>query len=413
QAVALVNVCDEGIRPVVDADRCRKCGACVEVCPGIEISHKTFDDRGRIVGELNQAWGPVLEVWEGYASDSEIRFRGSSGGAATALALYCLEKRNVSGVLHVAAGAAAPLENVPVLSRTRTDLMARTGSRYSPAAPCEKLPSVRDASRPAVFIGKPCDVVALRKSQANDARLRENVVAAISIFCAGTPVTRGTYRILEALSVTPEEVSEFRYRGCGWPGMTTVSTKDPERTRQMTYEQSWGKILCNHIQFRCRLCPDSTGEFADISCGDPWYRPVEAGEPGRSLVLVRTETGRQIVQDALKAGYVELNRVDSRTLPDSQKALLNRRRHLWGRLLTMKMMRVPVPRYAGFDLFGNWRQLSAKEKLKSIAGTMKRILSRGWAKPQRTSATRAFPLLTENREEALVDSSETESRCKA
>jgi coenzyme F420 hydrogenase subunit beta len=412
RAITLVNVCDEGIRPMVDVSQCRACGRCVEVCPGIEISREPSSDRDRVIPELSQAWGPVLEVWEGYASDPEIRFRGSSGGAATALALYCLEKQKASGVLHVTAGAADPLENVAVFSRTRMELMARTGSRYSPAAPCEKLPWIQDASRPSVFIGKPCDVVALRKSQAVNAALRKNVVAAISIFCAGTPATAGTYRVLDELNVDVRDVEDFRYRGYGWPGMTTVRTKDPTQTRQMTYEQSWGKILCNYIQFRCRLCPDSTGEFADISCGDPWYRPVEDREPGRSLVLARTEKGRRIIQEAIEAGYLQLSRVGANTVPDSQKALLNRRRHLWGRLFVMRLLLVPIPRYDGFDLFGNWLKLPIVEKLRSFAGTIKRIVSRGWTKPRKLFVGAGNVQPDEAAKQTSTNIGEVNSRCK-
>jgi hypothetical protein len=62
------------------------------------------------------------------------------------------------------------------------------------------------------------------------------------------------------------------------------------------------------------LCPDSTGEFADISCGDPWYKKPESDEPGMSLVLVRTERkgrsaimartgrGREVVVSAIGSG---------------------------------------------------------------------------------------------------------------
>jgi hypothetical protein len=58
-----------------------------------------------------------------------------------------LQEQDASGVLHVGAGEETPLENVAVFSKSEAELLARTGSRYSPAA--------------GVFIGKPCDVVRL------------------------------------------------------------------------------------------------------------------------------------------------------------------------------------------------------------------------------------------------------------
>lgn len=379
-AITLVNIHEQGLRPVVDPSDCQKCGGCVEVCPGIEISHKAFDERA--IPELSQEWGPVLEVWEGYATGSEIRYNGSSGGAATALALFCLERQGAGGVLHTGARQGAPLENTAVFSKCRADLLACTGSRYSPAAPCEKLELIRQADSPSVFVGKPCDVVALRKSQAVNPELDEKVRLAISIFCAGTPASVGTYSILSELDIKPEEAEQIRYRGCGWPGATTVKVKgDPGRIRRMSYEESWGNILSHWSQFRCRLCPDSTGEFADISCGDPWYRELKENEQGWSLVLVRTEKGREIVQEAVKAGYVKLERVGPDTVPRSQRALLTRRRHLWGRLTMMRMMGVPAPRYSGFSLYKSWLKLSMPEKVRSFAGTLKRILLRGWRRP--------------------------------
>ena len=87
------------------------------------------------------------------------------------------------------------------------------------------------------------------------------------------------------------------------------------------------------------------------------------------------------MHEAMKAGYVNLERVEPNTIPRSQKALLVRRRHLWGRLFMMRMMCVPVPRYIGFFLLRSWLRLSSVEKLRSLAGTLKRIVMRGWTRP--------------------------------
>jgi coenzyme F420 hydrogenase subunit beta len=411
EAIQLVDILDQGIRPVVDKEKCKECGECVQVCPGVRISHQPFN--GQTVPELCESWGPVLEVWEGYAADPEIRFKGSSGGVATALALFCLEKERVSGVLHIGANSEVPLQNVPVFSKSREELLAHVGSRYSPAAPCEKLNWIRESRYPSVFVGKPCDVVALRKSQAVNSELDEKIRLAISIFCAGTPATEGTYNLISELGVKSEQVDEIRYRGCGWPGATTVKIKgSKDQMRQMAYDESWGRILSNYSQFRCRLCPDATGEFADISCGDPWYREVQPGEEGWSLVVVRTERGRRILQEARNAGYLRLQNADPSILPRSQEALLLRRRHLWGRLLTMRMMRVPVPYYTGFSLLRNWFRLSAIEKVRSLAGTMKRIISRGWMKPLKPNVNPERPGHTNSANSPMMNSDEFESQCK-
>ena len=381
------------------------------MCPGIEIAHQP--SHNKIIAELNQSWGPVLEVWEGYATDPEIRYKGSSGGAATALALYCLEKKEASSILHIGTHPESPLQNIAAFSKSREELVARTGSRYSPAAPCERIDWIRETDDSCVFIGKPCDVVALRKLQAQNEQLNNKIHLAISIFCAGTPATEGTYKILSKLNIKADTVDGLRYRGCGWPGMTSVTIKSTNnQTKQLSYEESWNDILSKYTQFRCRLCPDSTGEFADISCGDPWYREVKPDDKGWSLVLVRTERGREILQKAIKEGYLKLERVDPVTVPQSQQALLVRRRHLWGRLLALRMMCVPIPKYTGFSLFKNWLKLSTIEKLLSYGGTIRRIIMRGWMRPLYPTCSN-IQQQTNINDNNLLNSKGSEFECKA
>jgi coenzyme F420 hydrogenase subunit beta len=143
---------------------------------------------------------------------------------------------------------------------------------------------------------------------------------------------------------------------------------------------AWGFVQ-KYRPYRCYLCPDGTSEFADISCGDPWYREIREGEHGYSLVLVRTERGRRILQCAMKDGYVTLERADPRILEVSQKNLLTKRGAIWGRLVAMKAFGIPTPRLHGFYLFDNWLKVSLQEKIRSIAGTVRRIITRKYYKP--------------------------------
>ena len=378
--LVLRDVSVRGLRPVLKSDDCQHCGRCVQVCPGIEMKHP-FSEKSVL-----EEWGPIQELWEGYATDPQLRFRSSSGGAATAIASYCLKEASAGGVLHTGVHLSEPLRNIPVFSRTYEALLACAGSRYSPAGPCEKLEWIHNAAGSCVFIGKPCDVAALRKYQAVFPEIKEKVMAAISIFCAGTPSTEGTLRVLAKMGVSVGDVDAFRYRGYGWPGDATAVTKTGVQTHKLTYQECWGDILSRYVPFRCRLCPDSTGEFADISCGDPWYRKDESNEPGRSLVIIRTDRGRDIVRRAVESGYLVLEPVSSEVIALSQRSLLYKRRQMWARLKTLNLVGVPVPNYAGFDLYGSWKRLSVVEQFKSFAGTLRRAIRRKWYRPDSQEA---------------------------
>lgn len=376
QNITLINIVNSGIRPVHDPAKCRGCGDCIKVCPGYETIKEFQEDQSGIIKELNQSWGAVLEVWEGYAADPDIRFHGSSGGLASALALYCVEKERMSGVLHTAADDVNPLLNKTVFSRTRADILSRMGSRYSPSSPCSALKLIESAPESCAFIGKPCDVTAIRKAMSLRHSLDKKVGMIIGIFCAGTPSTQGTIDLLNKLHINADDVSALRYRGKGWPGLFSVQHKeDNNRTETLTYKEAWGFIQA-YRPYRCYLCPDATSELADISCGDPWYREVKADESGYSLVLVRTERGRQILHGAIETGYITLQRAAPKVLRLSQKDMPIKRGAVWGRLLTMRAFGIPVPKFVGFSLFRNWLAIPAMEKARSVAGTIKRIIKR-------------------------------------
>jgi coenzyme F420 hydrogenase subunit beta len=378
QKIQLIDVENRGIRPVRAVGNCGSCSVCVSVCPGVDVPRQEQTHGQGELDELAASWGPLLEIWEGFAADAAVRRDGSSGGLSTALAMFCVERLGMAGVLHIGNDDQVGYRSKSQFSKSRVELLAATGSRYAPASPCERLDLIENATAPCVFLGKPCDVEALRKAADLREHLREKIGVAIGIFCAGTPSTAGTLDLMRSHGIAPEDVEEVRYRGRGWPGTFAVRLRSESNWRDLaTYAEAWG-FLQRYRPFRCHLCPDGTSEFADISCGDPWYRDIDPGEPGMSLVLVRTERGRRIVQGAIEAGYITLRRVPAEVLALSQAELQKKRGAIWGRVLTMRAMGVPTPRLRGFHLFRNWRALSLSGKVRSFSGTIKRILARSY-----------------------------------
>jgi coenzyme F420 hydrogenase subunit beta len=393
--ICLTDIIDDGIRPIMlgsqEAGRpggqkagkiegCDGCDLCVKVCPGVKTALPAANSNGAIE-PLEKRWGRIIELWEGYAADPEIRFKGSSGGLCSALSLFCIEKGKAGGVLHIGSDPEKPWQNRTFRSTSREELVGRTGSRYSPASPCDSMKRIGEAQDPSVFVGKPCDVAGLRMAQAIHPELDDKTSLAIGFFCAGTPSTRGTLDLLQEQHVELADVSELRYRGMGWPGKAAVWRRnDDDPFVQVSYKDSWGFVQ-KYRPFRCYLCPDLTAEFADISVGDPWYREVGEQEPGQSLILIRTERGRRIFQEAIESGYVEAVEAEPDILYRSQKNLLGKRQAIWGRLLAMKLLGIPYPRLEGFHLFENWLDLPMKEKVKSVLGTARRIIQRNYFKP--------------------------------
>lgn len=374
-AVTLVNVLDVGIRPRFQED-CASCNRCLSICPGYTMDSDLATGQVPKANEADHELGPVLEMWEGYATDPEIRYMGSSGGLLSALATFCLEKENMAFVVHTAMDEKEPWTNRTVQSRTRGEILARTASRYAPASPCEGLRAIEESDRPCVFIGKPCDVGAVNMARKQEPKLDRNLGLVLTFFCAGTPSTQGTLDLIKMIDVPLDQIRQVRYRGEGWPGSFKVVSANGGGVKHLSYEESWGR-LAHYRPLRCQLCPDGLGRVADISCGDAWEKFSGNGNPGQSIVLVRTQRGREILHKALNANYVHLTPIGVDAVLTAQPNLLQRRRELFGRFLAMKLFFIPTPKFKGFSLLHSWMRIPFIRKVQTILGTVRRVVRRG------------------------------------
>lgn len=394
------------LQDIVSNRLCSGCGTCALLAPAHVTMAETQDENRRpkvgddlppeldqflagacpsvterntdISSAVSQAWGPVLEVWEGYATDEEIRFTGSSGGAVTAISLAAMQSAGFAGTLHVKASLANPKLNEARLSKQRSDLMEGAGSRYAPASVADRLNLVAEAEGECVVVGKPCDIAAVNAIGALMPDVARNTGLTISIFCAGTPSHEGTDALLRHLG-KPEsaELDYIRYRGHGWPGDMTAAWVGPanSETGSTSYSDGWGNVLQKYRQWRCMTCADHTGEVADLSVGDPWQTPSEEGGHGKSLIIVRTERGRTMLRRAVAAGYLKLAPRSPGVLFDAQPNLVATKGAVWGRRMMQQLTgrkALPVRQ----DSFRAWMNLPLRAKAQSTLGTLKRIIKR-------------------------------------
>jgi coenzyme F420 hydrogenase subunit beta len=340
-------------------------------CPGLGVAQTPA------AGARDDAlWGPYLNVRTGFARDPDLRHRASSGGALSALLVHLLKAGEVERIVQVAADPARPEANRTVTSSRLPEVFAAAGSRYAPSAPLSDIDRELDRPGRFAFVGKPCDVAALRALAQSDPRVDRKVAYMISFFCAGVPSLRGVGEVLEGLGVQPGALAAFRYRGHGWPGSATAVLRDG-RTARMSYAQSWGGILSRHVQFRCKICADGVGGAADVVCADAWHcdargYPLFEEADGHSLVLTRTARGEALVQRAAAAGTITLRAQSADAIAPMQPGQANRKALVLSRLLAVRLLAAPVPRYLGLRLAraawarGPWAQA------RSFVGTLRR-----------------------------------------
>lgn len=344
------------------------------VCPGIGLAHPASFENG--VG-YHPVWGPMAGLMTGHATDAEVRHKGSSGGVLSALLIHLLETEKVDFVVHTRASESDPLQNQTVFSTTREEILSGAGSRYAPAAPVAALHDALARPGKFAFVGKPCDVAAVRKIIASRPDLTHRIPYLLSFMCAGTPSMLGTHEIIQRLDMKAKEVVAFRYRGDGWPGLARAESIDG-RSATMDYNTAWGTILNKHLQPRCKMCADGTGEFADVVCADAWYGkdgyPDFAEAAGRSLLIARTQTGVELASTASSTGSIAADAFEIAALASIQPYQKRRKQEMAARRLAAVLLNRPWPRYTSLHLYACFRQLPLRRSVKAFFGTAVRII---------------------------------------
>lgn len=344
----------------------------VRVCPS--MGHQTKDMSEEI-------WGHEKAVFWGYSRNPRIRLLASSGGMLTEIAIYLLKKKRVDGILHIGCDPETPYKTRLCCSTNSEEICRNMGSRYTVSAPLRDLKdSIRD-DKTYAFIGKPCDVAALKNLMEIKTELKERIPITLSFFCAGMPGYTANKKLINQLIGNKNCVS-LQYRGNGWPGKATAIADDGS-VGEMEYEKSWGSILGRGTRPVCRFCIDGIGDLADISCADAWYltaekKPDFSEHPGRNLLYARSNVGREILESMQMDRTVFLGfcREHETLMRYMQPFQFRRRTTLRAMSLSMKLFGKQVPFYAP-SLFKVWsRQGNGSAKRKIFLGTAKRILQK-------------------------------------
>lgn len=311
------------------------------VCPGMR------QQRGEDDVAADPVWGVRRGTYVGEVSDQRIGFEGASGGAITSIATHLIETGEVKSVLHVMADPDRPMQSVACVSRSREDVRRAAGSRYGPVAPLTRLHEMLDRGEPFAFVGKPCDIAGVRNLAKRDSRIDALMRAAISFPCGGLPSHAAAVRMAARYGFAEDDVSLMRHRGHGCPGPTRIEAFDG-RSHEQQFDDTWFKEFGPDVQFRCKICPDSMGEQADIVCGDAW--DVDGKRDNINLVIVRTSVGADLAERVADAGVLKLKPLDDGALERMQPHHRARKIAVAARLLGLLLARQLIPSFRNMGL---------------------------------------------------------------
>ncbi|MCL4448076.1 MAG: Coenzyme F420 hydrogenase/dehydrogenase, beta subunit C-terminal domain [Actinobacteria bacterium] len=303
------------------------CTMCTRACPRFRTWEEECDNylfgRQRTIEEVA---GVSSEIILARASDPEINKMGQDGGLVSALLIWALENDIVDAALlsYTPNSAATPhadnipppdirthyLPNtdsagsfagrsqkaIPLVAHNRRDVLKAIGSRYTYSTnPLGYFEAVQDGAERLALVGMGCQSSAPAIMSARKAgKVARRFVLNIGLLCSKTfDETVFPQFFEQRYKVKEEQISKINIKG-----VFQVWTTDG------SYQEIPLKEAYAWTRDGCKACPDFAAQHADISAGgigtfENW-----------TLLIIRTQTGRQTIDGAVTAGMIETRPVD-------------------------------------------------------------------------------------------------------
>ncbi len=347
------------------------------VCPGLNVEgyvHEDWLEAAEEPPEIHPIWGPTRLMFTGHATDPWVRFHASSSGALSAMGIYMLETGAVDFILHVAASKTQPVRTLDHLSFDNAQVMEASGSRYGPAAPLVDFKAVLDRGRPFAFIGKACDISAIRNYARFDPRVDELLKYTLNFYCGGVSEFGKTMDYVRKVGLTEQDIAHLRYRGDGCPGPMVMKSHAGQEF-SFSYNEMWEDEARWQLMFRCKICPDSIGDLADITVADVWPggRPDAEGI-GFNGFIARTAQGKALLEGAVRDSAVTISHdLGYDGLEQAQGSHMYKKQSITSRLAAMGDQGFIAPRFDHLRLDQAAAMLTAAEREANYVGMTDRL----------------------------------------
>ncbi|MFA5066201.1 MAG: Coenzyme F420 hydrogenase/dehydrogenase, beta subunit C-terminal domain [Dehalococcoidia bacterium] len=323
-------------KEIIDKGLCTVCGACVGDCPYVvfyrgkirmldfcnrteghcyEYCPRTFTDLDAISNKIHgtsytgDEIGTVKEVLMARAGDSKTRAKAQYGGTVSALLSLALD----NGVIDAAILSKNTDDKLPsgFVARSSAQVLEGAGSNYMAYPALEALNGMpRDSKDRLGIVVTPCQAIALAKMKVSPPSQRvsmENVRLSIGLFCTWALAYDRFFEFIKN-NVSPAKIKKFDIPP---PPANRFDFYIGKEVESFPLDE-----IRNYRMSTCAYCLDMTAEFTDISVGS-----VE-GIEGWNTVIVRTQQGMDIVEEAKKKGVLEIKELPAQNLVHLKDAAL-------------------------------------------------------------------------------------------
>jgi coenzyme F420 hydrogenase subunit beta len=269
------------------------CTMCTRACPRFRSWETEIDTfmfgRERNEDEVAGIVGDILLV---RAADEAVRDNGQDGGLVSAILIWALEHDVIDAALVSALeGDGTSWKAVPAVARTRDEVLATAGSRYTYSAnTLAYAEAVEGGAEKIALVGMSCQASVPAVMSARKAgKVARRLSLSIGLLCSKT----FDDAIFDDLFEAKYGLSRAAIKKINIKGVFQIWTHDGGYHEVPLKEgHAWTRE-------GCKQCPDFAAEHADISTGgigafSDW-----------TLTIVRTDQGREIMAGMIADGVVE------------------------------------------------------------------------------------------------------------
>lgn len=239
------------------------------------------------------------EMYVGWSTKEDVRKRGGSGGLVTSMLAAALEKKLVDAV--VVLKKINEFEAVPIITSDVNEVLNSAGSLHSVPSNFAKL--IADRKLKVALPAKGCDVRAIIEQGKRNAINLDNTFI-VGLNCGGSMHPVVTREMLEVMyKIKPEDVHGEEIE----KGKLIFETKDGKEhaiTIDELEEKGYGR------RESCRYCTIKVPNNSDIACGNWGVIGDLAGKA--TFVEINSEKGAKLLQNAVDAGYVQVQKPDEK-----------------------------------------------------------------------------------------------------
>ena len=268
------------------------CTTCTRACPRFRKWEEAADmhlfGRTREPEEMSGIWRQLLLT---RASDQTAHERGQDGGFVSAMLIWLLENDYIEAALVSGVEPDDAWKAKPALARTKEEVLATAGSRYTY---CANPLALRDAKEQGLsrlaLVGMGCQtssppVMWDRKA----GKVSKPFLFNIGLLCSKTFDDAIFPELFEAkYGLKKQDMVKMNIKGVFqiWMKDGSYHEIDLKECHQWTREG-------------CKNCPDFSAEHSDIATGgigkdNDW-----------TLTIVRTELGEEVINRMIKDGVIE------------------------------------------------------------------------------------------------------------